>query len=492
MKRSNQRALALFLSATTPALAQHLDEKCTAGEVNANGLVCVPATTPSDLYEFELDPAYVLNARKGDSLISSGCGIIGTLMTNVRPNQYYDHTGIMIEDGYAIRHSTASVGRLKANMVGFTQDGSDGFDPDTLRFAWPGTISQTTHHAFEGEYLTDPLGAQYKLGSFSDQADSDCATQIAPSVVKPPADSELDDPNVRAQLHAAADAAQGIDGHYRFYGYTDGTAFEVAPDTAGWAAGSIPTVCSSFVRTAMKTAGVHLEGRLEASDCTLVDGFPRGEVSLGEDCQAGQSLPAEFDGLYMYTLAERTDAAHWLHGALYDMAYEEAGGLGVFLTDAADDTADQLTNCFAFDWCGLASDGGQDIDGNTDIEACQNDEEDAKDSSCWEGPPILLDGEVGFDEVVFNISKCTGAEVRAEITVRAKRDPVQGVLSKVDVKLFEGTACDTTDLDVSTSFPWQVLPDGELHFGQSVENDEFNSPDRIELDLVLRNQAFEE
>ncbi len=65
-------------------------------------------------------------------------------------------------------------------------------------------------------------------------------------------------------------------------------------------------------------------------------------------------------------------AADWLYNYFYNVAYQITGAGGVFLTDAASDLANQVSNTFAFDWTGW------------------NDtyDDESKDSDRWTNPGV--------------------------------------------------------------------------------------------------------
>jgi len=160
-------------------------------------------------------------------------------------------------------------------------------------------------------------------------------------VVKPPPKFEA---TARTKLHEVADIAQGINGHYRFFVYSNAAiTFDptyVAPEGTGWAAGTVPVVCSDFIWYAMKLAGLTLEGDyLEPETVKL--GAERDEEML--------------DGLYKYTAEDRLKAGRVLYSRIYNMVYDVAGWFGTLFTDAPDDAANQVVNCFASGWCDKAA-----------------------------------------------------------------------------------------------------------------------------------------
>lgn len=129
-------------------------------------------------------------------------------------------------------------------------------------------------------------GECYKIDSFGERSAAEIEGTlqlIEARVVKPnPFDEDND---VRSRLHRVAEAAERIDGHYRFFAYTNGgiannTAYNAPiesdlswlvppglgpgePNPTAWAAGTRPTVCSTFIWAAAKDAEFQVEGVLE-------------------------------------------------------------------------------------------------------------------------------------------------------------------------------------------------------------------------------------
>lgn len=332
------RTLTAEMQAGAPAAADHLGEICVVGSPPPRpGLVCSPSG------EWDWVPPRIANAYKGDTILSAGCSMIGDLLRQVSPPQRYTHAGLMVENYYSIRHSTASVDRYRDKDYGEgTPSHSDGIRADILQYGWPGIITQSVYDAYNGDWLRDPVnGKLYKVSGFS--ADPvQCSRNMSlsyPLVVRPVPGARQ---SVRATLHQAANLAQGMQGHYRFFAYTNAVistdrSYD-APNSLNWD-GVYPrlaTVCSSFIWTAMREAGAVLEG------ATLE------EADMRQGAERDGATP---DGLYLYTQAERLAGANWLYENVFNEAKEEAGWFGNFITDAADDIANQLVNCFASDRC---------------------------------------------------------------------------------------------------------------------------------------------
>jgi len=323
------------------------------------GQECDPDNLPDNLpdgmvcqltaeVEWRYVPGRVLNAKKGDLLLDpGGPGLVGQLLRQVTPPQFYSHCGIMSKDHIQIRHSTGSDDWLKDHLAGSVlgNKGTDGFDPQALKYLWPGTVTQSVDNAYYGEWLSSPDTGMYRIADFSFAPDlSDSSTIIYPIVVKPnPFDETA---TVRRTLHDIADAALAINGHYRLYCYTkpeialgsDG----VAGADAGWAVGTLATVCSSFIWLAAQHANVRLEGPNAITNVTDLE---------PTDLEGGARVSGStLDGLYFYTAEERQAAVRWLHQTVHDIAYNKAGFWGTTFTDAPDNVANQMCNTFASDW----------------------------------------------------------------------------------------------------------------------------------------------
>lgn len=326
-------------------------------QASTDQLVCQLSTEEQEV----LMPARFMNARKGDIILSpGGTGLVGTLLRAVDPPQSYSHSGIMTRNYDEITHSTASEARLHDYLLGIS-DGSDGIEPRVLKYMWPGVVAQSVEAAIHGEPFTDPEnGKSYSISSFSPHAEGvDQFHIVPPLVVKP--DPLEETQAVRATLHGvAADARTGAGrpgvnskSHYRLFCYTDPIIglSSVAPSSAGWAAGTSPSVCSSYIWAMLKKRGVHLE-----ADTTHA--MPSDLEQ--SDKAAGASVdPGTRDGLYSYTASERRHAADVLYEKIHHEVFDDAGWFGNLLTDAADDVANQLLNAFA------------------------SDEADGKDSDAW-------------------------------------------------------------------------------------------------------------
>jgi hypothetical protein len=322
----------------------------------ADGMVC---QLTSEI-EWRFVPGRILNAKKGDLLLDpGGPGVVGQLLRQVQPPQYYSHCGIMTKNHIELRHSTGSEDWLTDHLAGsfLGNKGTDGFDPTALKYLWPGSLTQTIDNAYHGEWVTSPDTGPYKIAEFSFAPDlSDSSTIMPPVVVKPPPFSET--AAVRRTLHRIADEALSINSHYRFYCYTrpelalgpEG----VAGPESGWANGTVATQCASFIWLAAQHAGVRVEG--PGAITRLTDLEPTDEVH-------GAHVNADTrDGLYLYTAANRQAAGKWLYQHVFDNVYNKAGFWGQLFTGAPDDVANQLCNAFASDWTDIGNGGSGDSD----------------------------------------------------------------------------------------------------------------------------------
>lgn len=321
-----------------------------AARARAQGLVC--QLTDEEL-QVEM-PARFLNARKGDIILSpGGAGLIGSLLRRVTPQQLYSHCGIMTRNYDEITHSTASIERLKDYKVGFRKE-SDGYSADAVKYMWPGVVAQSVEAAVNGEPWVDPdNGRTYTISSFSPYevlvTEEDVFELVPPLVLKPQPD--LETPQIRAKLHEVADAAradaarpgENSRSHYRLFAYTDPAIADtdVAPQNAGWAAGTYPSVCSSFIWHKAKSVGIPLE---TTNDTVMVH-----DLEAEDLAQGAQVFPDTKDGLYAYSADERLAAGQWLFDTLKRMVLSEASWVEDLLTDASNDIANQILNAFALD-----------------------------------------------------------------------------------------------------------------------------------------------
>jgi hypothetical protein len=336
--------------------------------------------------EYKIPGAFV-NAQKGDLILSpGGASLIAALLRHVSPPQKYSHNGIMTRNFDEITHSTTSEDRLSDHRIGF--EGSDGFSPIVLKYQWPGAITQTVEGATHVETWVDPQHKTYTANSFNRFALGLPNSQlpagfeiVPPLVVKP--DPLQETIALRATLHGIADEAASLAGrfdtngnlikplgtHYRFYCYTDPsiglTGAGVPAAEAGWAANTLPTVCSSLIWLCAQRRSISLEAKTKYA--------LNSDLEPADIAQGAQVFPGTLDGLYGYTKEERRAVAQWLFDTVSSQVgdLEKWGFLAEAATDAKDNYANQIVNTFASDK--TESDGGDDWKQTGDASAISPD-----------------------------------------------------------------------------------------------------------------------
>jgi len=376
-------ALGLLVFAAASSPAQECDPQ-DPGTPPSPGMTCQLTDEPPRTFA-----AQVMNARKGDVLLVAACGgPVRVLFKALHPPQTYTHEAIMLEDFTELAHSTNFTERQK-DRDNMNTAGLDGIHARILQFGLPGGVVESVSEAFGGIWYRDP---EYPSKIYLDQAFSIqvCDEDIPAAgmlVLKP----RVEQTALRSQLEAAAESARRLardrmsstyHSHYRPFGFSQGIiSFDpewraancpacdpltpgerLCPDcdplpgsftasTPGqWYDHTRATVSTTFIWTALKEAGITLEGPLEPA-----------EQGLWSNEHAA-------DGLYVYSADNRSSAGQALYTNIYNKAVETASGFPDFiwanLDDAADDVANQVANCFAFDWCAEA----------------------AKDSDAWRNP----------------------------------------------------------------------------------------------------------
>ncbi len=332
-----------------------------------------------------------------------GYGIIGGLLQQVDPEQYYSHCGIMTDNFTEITHCTASSDRLLDNSNTTQGAPTDGYDPTSLKYAWPGTITQSVDDTFgenhsdgeDGKFIDPVTGKSYSIIGFkkdlsvinSDPDNLDLETLVSPLVIKPNPEDETN--GVRSDLHKIADNAKNLDCYYNFSSYTDANIvndpLEIAPSNIGWAQGRVPACCSTFIWHAAKTvqnSPFELEGILDADDREF-RGAEHGSSEI------------MLDGLYFYSEEERQKAGLWLKNKISLTVSNQLNsknsdfGVGLFATwtDVVDDLSNQFCNAFASNWT----------------------EEASKDSRRWENPgegtTVSPDDLLNWDSPLYGYSE---------------------------------------------------------------------------------------
>ncbi|MCP4135818.1 MAG: hypothetical protein GY754_32925 [bacterium] len=128
---------------------------------------------------------YTINASKGDIILTgSPSGFIGATLT-AGFGGYWSHSGMMIDNGYHIRHNTLDSGELSlnTNWLGIPTS----IDPNDLEHGKPGLITQKTQWVRSTDVVLKPLDA--------------------------------DEENYRPFLEEIADTMASIDSYYRIHSY---------------------------------------------------------------------------------------------------------------------------------------------------------------------------------------------------------------------------------------------------------------------------------
>lgn len=325
--------------------------------------------------QWHIVPGRLLKAKKGDLIIDpGGAGIIGQLLNQL--SQRYSHCGIMTKNHIELKHATESEDWLQSPEHESGAGGILGFHQSALTYGWPGTLIQSIDQAINGSSLKSPEGNDYQIKDFSFQpASLSNRVIVNPLVIKP--NPFMDTNELRVKLHAIAEEALNINGHYRFYCYTkpdialDATG--IAGPEAGWAKDTTAVVCSSFIWLAAQKAGIQLEG---PGIFTAADNLELTDANNGAQTGVDSSGTDTRDGLYFYSENNRRVVAQWLHDYIKKKVADKIpnlisinpldwiGWTAAKIYDAADDVANQLVNTFAFDW-------------NSD---------DAKESDNWKNP----------------------------------------------------------------------------------------------------------
>ncbi|MDB6101933.1 MAG: hypothetical protein JWO52_1932 [Gammaproteobacteria bacterium] len=325
------------------------------------------------------------SALSGDLLVgpAGGTGLLGRLLGALKGPQFYDHMAIFVEDdGRSIRHCTASDERIAkeayytATVTVKTPFGDTskklplaGIRGDVLRYAWPGSISQTlgeicvtgcnrSNSQFSFATLYPEVVAneaanpprlwqlspaeRVKRTSFHDpeavgtakrdhnsgsrdpfalvrlqkdpafrvDIDPDTGRQVGwiwPMLVKP-------HPFLAAaaqdSLRTVAAEAKKTSAHYRFFSYSDSTiAVKPALDAPPLGAWGTHAGADWAASTKAAVCSSFVWAAVQAANTRLAAaGKPR--IELEGDGEPEDKRPAaDPDGLYHYTLDERNDAA---------------------------------------------------------------------------------------------------------------------------------------------------------------------------------------
>lgn len=318
--------------------------ECDPSEPARPGLSCEPTG------DFVEDQApRVANALKGDLLLHAECNFIGSVLRELNPPQSYTHEAIMTANYFELRHHTSAEGWY------FDHRNTLTVKSDFLQFGWPGSLdimTMTIQDAFFGRTYLDPEGHARTVSAINLKS-TGCVGDLImspPLVVKP--SHEGFTPEVRERLERAADLSKQIHGHYRFFGFSDGSialnAQFNAPAQIEWAAGTVAAVSSTFIWTALHQAGVKLEGGLS-------DG-----PEDAEDIRNGADIDDQtLDGQYRYEEEERRAGLESLNAFIERKVREGADWFVPGDLAAQAQYSDQIPNCFAHDRCSETDEGWQ-------------------------------------------------------------------------------------------------------------------------------------
>ena len=319
-------------------------EACMPGEAaDRPGLVCQPATDGNGNPVFLGNGLWIANATRGDAILSRACSTIGALLAPL--GKKWSHTGMMVYDHRAIRHSTSASSRYYAHLDTDVTGVVNGIDENVLRYGWPGTVTQSTDAAYFGEpRMDEETSAIYNVQGFEANVAACSSDQpvVYPFVLR--SDPRKGDVG-RTPLRTAASmmvTPSLTESHYRFFGYSEAqlAADAIAPALAGWAEGTNGTMCSSYLWTAFRAAGIVMDQTTDSWDEPL--------------------QRSSIDGLFVYNQTQRSIAAHALFDLLTTAAHKKDPVCGatddVVCTESADNIANQVVNCFAKDECQVNDD----------------------------------------------------------------------------------------------------------------------------------------
>ncbi len=315
-------------------------------------------------------PSFVVNAKKGDAFLTTGCDFTTHVLNQVNPPQRYPHNGIMIENHYMIRHSIGSFERAISYV-----ENPPRIPDEKLKYFWPGTINQIVTKAVDGQYLEDPDNENNffritGLNPFNHRIECRDKEIFVPIIIKPPPEEELKNPRVREILHEIADKAKEIEGYYSLYDFSNFKGPEEAMgDDNDWFKEKLNAVCSTFVRLAAirsrpyKEEEFTLEGdTLETFD--LENGAEGAHYSNSPDLKGKNVTDLEIkgikdglDGLYFYDREERLEGAEFIYNDIRRTLINTVGGrfvaflIDLLIKDATTSIPNQVANCFVLGEC---------------------------------------------------------------------------------------------------------------------------------------------
>lgn len=104
-----------FTSAPAPAAATDdvIGLACVPGDAPPRpGVTCQAVRDAAGNFSYVRSRAQVVNARKGDTLLSAGCSPITGLLKRVDPPQFFEHVGIMSKDRTEVRSAFAQIEQI--------------------------------------------------------------------------------------------------------------------------------------------------------------------------------------------------------------------------------------------------------------------------------------------------------------------------------------------------------------------------------------------
>jgi hypothetical protein len=325
------------------------------------GQRCEPEDTPPRIGitcqvtdEWTTSPPIIRNGYKGDVIAVSACGPVGKMLKSVTPSQNYSHVGMMTRNYDSLSHSTCSIEFIEWDLKENRMPWDPTFRERYLKYCWPGIVHDSIDTAFYGNLMTspDPEDRPRIVRAFKPSvATCDSGRAVPPLVVRPvPGENAA----TRGLLHDAADIALQASGHYRFYVFTDANIIDdpswyPSPSESPW--GTRPGVCSAFVWDVLRQAGATLEGSEAVCGSNPeaclepIDLARRADVDPSSVDHPGQYV----DGLYFYSEEERLKAGRTINDHIYNKVLDS--GFILFTIWEANELADQVTNCFAVDYC---------------------------------------------------------------------------------------------------------------------------------------------
>jgi len=236
-----------------------------------------------------------INGKKGDIVLTSGEGFIMDLLAIM--GAYFSHSGMLVDDGYTIRHNTMYAGDIpiEYNYIWFIKTTPKRLNPDRLSNGTPGILSENIDTAYNG----NPDHVMFSA---------------AGGVVVKPTDAL--ESAYRGNLVSAADKMNYLKAYYRVNAYVN--MFQL--DYANYQIKGRGNHCSGTMWYANYFAGKYMN----------VAYIP---PSLVAQCSTS------------------------LYNSILNMVRDEGGGFGAFILDIEglfgtggdEKVANQLCNTFAFD-----------------------------------------------------------------------------------------------------------------------------------------------